>query len=66
MKALLAILELKGILTNEEAEAMAEHFDSNPQSTHYDNMLYDVKQILKPFEKKQCCNSNNLIVLLQH
>jgi hypothetical protein len=44
--AILAVLEQKAIITEEEAEKLAEHLADGIQSTHYKDAQATVKKLL--------------------
>lgn len=43
---ILAVLELKGVITNDEAQKLAAGFANGTQSAYYKDALHDIKQLL--------------------
>lgn len=52
MNLILAVLEVKGIISNEEAEKLAEYASHAPQSYRYKDMLAEVKQLTDTDEEE--------------
>lgn len=46
--ALIAVLEIKGIITREEGEKLVEHFNNKPQSTLLADAVEQIKEIIEP------------------
>lgn len=49
--AILAILQIRGIISETEAIAVAEHVAHAPQSTYYKDALEKISEVVKPTEK---------------
>lgn len=52
MNLYVAILEVKGIITHEEAEAIADNLKNGLQAAHYDEALRIAKTLLTISNKK--------------
>lgn len=46
--ALIAVLEIKGIISREEGEKLVEHFNNKPQSTQLADAVEQITEILQP------------------
>lgn len=52
MNQYLALLELKKIITPEEALALAQYLANAPQSTRYSDALYDIGKVLETAQEQ--------------
>lgn len=53
MNLILAVLEVKGIISHEEAEKLAEYSSHAPQSSRYKDMLEAVKKLTDTDKEEQ-------------
>jgi hypothetical protein len=63
---ILAILERKGIITQDEALATAEHVANNPQSTYYGDAQEAVRGFITPADKDELATSKVKAALDRH
>jgi hypothetical protein len=52
LNAIIAVLELKGILSRDEGEKLVEHLNNKPQSTMLADMVTQVKDFVTKVEPK--------------